>query len=56
MAEVSIGSTGLRRATLDSTGALSDTVAYRLNLMTEEGSTRSALLHNKRILVAPALT
>lgn len=35
---------------------LSDTVAYRLNLMTEEGSTRSALLHNKRTLVAPALT
>ncbi|HEX8602831.1 MAG TPA: TonB-dependent siderophore receptor [Pseudoduganella sp.] len=56
VAEASIGSSGLRRATLDSTGALGDSVAYRLNLMTEEGNTRSALLHNKRNLVAPALT
>ncbi len=56
VAEASVGSTGLRRATLDSTGALSDAVAYRLNLVTEEGGTRSPLLHNKRTLVAPALT
>ncbi|GGY12118.1 TonB-dependent siderophore receptor [Massilia dura] len=56
VAEASVGSTGLRRATLDSTGALTDTVAYRLNLVTEEGGPRSSLLHNKRTLVAPALT
>ncbi|QBE64742.1 TonB-dependent siderophore receptor [Pseudoduganella lutea] len=56
VAEVSVGSTGLRRATLDSTGALTASVAYRLNVMAEEGATRSSLLHNKRHLVAPALT
>ncbi|WBS01877.1 TonB-dependent siderophore receptor [Pseudoduganella sp. SL102] len=56
VAEISIGSAGLRRATLDSTGALGDSVAYRLNVMAEEGNTRSSLLHNKRHLVAPALT
>ncbi|WP_338766197.1 TonB-dependent siderophore receptor [Massilia sp. METH4] len=56
VAEVSLGSNGLRRATLDSTGALSDSVAYRLNVMAEEGSSRSSLLHSKRHLVAPALT
>jgi iron complex outermembrane receptor protein len=56
VAEISIGSTGLRRATLDSTGALGETVAYRLNVMAEEGASRSSLLHNKRHLIAPALT
>ncbi|GGY63945.1 TonB-dependent siderophore receptor [Pseudoduganella albidiflava] len=56
VAEISIGSAGLRRATLDSTGALGNSVAYRLNVMAEEGNTRSSLLHNKRHLVAPALT
>lgn len=56
VAEVGVGSRGLRRATLDSTGALSSNVAYRLNLMAEEGMSRSSLLDNKRHLVAPALT
>lgn len=56
IAEVSLGSRGLRRATVDSTGALGASVAYRINLMTEEGDSRSTLLHNKRTLVAPALT
>lgn len=56
VAEASVGSRGLRRATLDSTGALSSNVAYRLNLMTEEGMSRSSLLDNRRHLVAPALT
>ena len=56
VAEVSLGSRGLRRATVDSTGALGAKVAYRINLMTEEGDSRSTLLHNKRTLVAPALT
>lgn len=56
VAEVSVGSRGLRRATLDSTGALSDSVAYRVNLMAEEGMSRTSLLDNRRHLVAPALT
>nr|WP_315394199.1 TonB-dependent siderophore receptor [uncultured Duganella sp.] len=55
-AELSLGSSGLRRATVDSTGALGATVAYRVNLMAEEGDSRSTLLGNKRTLVAPALT
>ncbi|MRW92288.1 TonB-dependent siderophore receptor [Duganella sp. FT80W] len=56
VAELSLSDQGLRRATLDSTGALSSNVAYRVNLMSEEGETRSPLLHNKRHLIAPALT
>ena len=56
VAEFSLGSRGLRRATVDSTGALGERLAYRINLMTEEGDSRSTLLHNKRTLVAPALT
>ncbi|MBV7537068.1 TonB-dependent siderophore receptor [Duganella sp. sic0402] len=56
VAEISVGSRGLRRATLDSTGALGSNVAYRLNLMAEEGMSRSSLLDNQRHLIAPALT
>jgi iron complex outermembrane receptor protein len=55
-ADFSIGSQGLRRSTLDSTGALGRNVAYRLNLAAEEGDSRSDLLSNRRTLVAPALT
>lgn len=55
-ADLSIGSLGLRRSTLDSTGPLSRNVAYRLNLAVEEGDSRSDLLSNRRTLVAPALT
>ncbi|WPH21596.1 TonB-dependent siderophore receptor [Variovorax paradoxus] len=55
-ADFSIGSQGLRRSTLDSTGALSQNVAYRLNLAVEEGDSRSDLLSNRRTLAAPALT
>ena len=56
VADFSIGSRGLRRGTLDSTGALGQNVAYRLNLAAEEGASRSKLLNNERTLVAPALT
>lgn len=56
VAEVSLNDRGLRRATLDTTGPLNASVAYRLNLMTEEGDPRSSLLGNKRTLVAPGLT
>lgn len=54
--ELSAGTRGLRRATLDSTGALNSRLAYRLNLVTEEGDSRSSLLGNRRTLAAPALT
>jgi iron complex outermembrane receptor protein len=56
VADFSIGSLGLKRTTLDSTGALSENVAYRLNVMGEEGNTRSSMLGNSRRLIAPALT
>lgn len=56
VADLSIGSRGLRRGTLDSTGALGQSVAYRLNLAAEEVDSRSKLLNNHRTLVAPALT
>ncbi|TQK03733.1 iron complex outermembrane receptor protein [Herbaspirillum sp. SJZ130] len=54
VADLSIGSRGLRRTTFDSTGPLTQNLAYRLNLMAEEGDSRSNLLHNKRSLIAPA--
>ncbi|WP_432239530.1 TonB-dependent siderophore receptor [Herbaspirillum robiniae] len=55
-AELSAGTGGLKRVTLDSTGPLTKNVAYRLNLMTEEGDSRSSLLNNRRSLIAPAVT
>jgi iron complex outermembrane receptor protein len=54
VAEISAGSAGLKRATLDSTGPLTQNLAYRLNLMSEEGDSRSSLLSNRRTLIAPA--
>mgnify|MGYP001024772145 CR=1 FL=1 len=54
-AELSAGTGGLRRATVDSTGPLSQNLAYRLIAMTEEGDSRSSLLNNRRSLVAPSL-
>ncbi|MBO9536331.1 TonB-dependent siderophore receptor [Herbaspirillum sp.] len=56
VAELSAGTGGLKRASLDSTGPLGQSVAYRLNLMTEEGDSRSNLLNNRRSLIAPAVT
>lgn len=56
VAEFSVGSSGLKRATFDSTGPLGESVAYRLNAMSEEGDTRSNMLSNRRSLLAPALT
>jgi len=55
VAEFSVGSSGLKRATLDTTGPLGKSVAYRLNVMSEEGDTRSNLLSNRRSLIAPAI-
>jgi iron complex outermembrane receptor protein len=56
VADFSVGSLGLKRSTLDSTGALSENVAYRLNLAAEEGDSRSSMLGNSRRLIAPAVT
>ncbi|MFL9924511.1 TonB-dependent siderophore receptor [Herbaspirillum lusitanum] len=56
VADFSIGSRGLRRSTFDSTGPVSKDFAYRLNLMAEEGDSRSNLLSNKRTLIAPSFS
>ncbi|MDF3839025.1 TonB-dependent siderophore receptor [Cupriavidus basilensis] len=53
-ADLSIGSLGFRRAALDSTGPITENVAYRLNVMAEDGASRSSLLDNSKYLVAPA--
>ncbi|MEW1781228.1 TonB-dependent receptor [Arthrobacter sp. NPDC080086] len=53
---VSAGSYGATRQTLDSTGPLSDTVAYRLNLMNEDNGSFRDTVSSKRYLIAPAFT
>ncbi|GAB7542884.1 hypothetical protein CS8_025530 [Cupriavidus sp. 8B] len=53
-ADLSIGTLGFRRAALDSTGPITENVAYRLNVMAEDGASRSSLLDNSKYLVAPA--
>lgn len=54
--EAYVGSYGLRRLALDSTGPLSDRVAYRLNVAAEErDSFRDTVTASRRVL-APALT
>ncbi|XAH23868.1 TonB-dependent receptor [Xylophilus sp. GW821-FHT01B05] len=55
-AGLQIGTMGLRRATLDSTGPINDRLAYRLNLVSEDGTSRSPLVDNRRHVIAPALT
>lgn len=53
---VSAGSYGATRETLDSTGPLSDTLAYRLNLMHEDNGSFRDTVSSKRYLVAPGFT
>lgn len=53
---VSAGSYGATRETLDSTGALSPTLAYRLNLMNEDNGSFRDTVSSKRYLVAPGFT
>ncbi|AJW43557.1 TonB-dependent siderophore receptor [Ralstonia mannitolilytica] len=53
---VSAGSYGATRETLDSTGPLSDTLAYRLNVMNEDNGSFRDTVSNKRYLVAPGFT
>jgi iron complex outermembrane receptor protein len=54
-AELSVGTLGFRRAAVDSTGPITDKLAYRLNVMGEDGASRSSLIDNNKYLVAPAL-
>lgn len=55
-AEAYLGSYGLKRGTVDSTGPLSDTFAYRLNIAVEDkGSFRDHVDSNRQVF-APAFT
>ena len=51
-----VGALGYRRATLDSTGPLGTDVAYRLNVAAEDGASRTSLVDNRKMVVAPAIT
>jgi len=55
-AGLEIGTLGMRRATLDSTGPITQQLAYRLNVAVEEGASRSSLIDNSKYVVAPAFT
>ncbi|WP_295850216.1 TonB-dependent siderophore receptor [uncultured Xylophilus sp.] len=54
--EAYAGSFGLKRATFDSTGPLSDRFAYRLNLAAEERDGFRDFVPSSRRVVAPAFT
>lgn len=54
-ADLSVGTLGFRRAAFDSTGPITDRVAYRLNVMAEDSASRSSLIDSNKYLVAPAL-
>ncbi|WP_157268997.1 TonB-dependent siderophore receptor [Azohydromonas aeria] len=51
-----LGSHGLRRGALDSTGPLSENLAYRLNVAVEERDSFRDHVHAERQVLAPALT
>ena len=53
-ADLSLGSFQTRRAAVDLTGPLSDTVAYRLNAAHEEGHSFRDTLHVERSLFSPS--
>ncbi|SPA53848.1 TonB-dependent siderophore receptor [Cupriavidus taiwanensis] len=54
-AELSAGTLGFARATVDTTGPINDQLAYRLNVMAEDSASRSSLIDGSKYLVAPAL-
>jgi len=54
--EAYAGSHGFKRAALDATGALSDTLAYRLNVALEDRDGWRDHVGTKRVVLAPALT
>ncbi|WP_280192768.1 TonB-dependent siderophore receptor [Delftia sp. PS-11] len=55
-AGLQVGGLGYRRVTLDSTGPVTENFAYRLNVVAEEGASRSSLLDNRKTVFAPAFT
>lgn len=55
-AGLQVGGLGYRRATLDSTGPVTQNLAYRLNLVAEDGASRSGLIDSRKYVVAPAFT
>ncbi|RYF24373.1 MAG: TonB-dependent siderophore receptor [Comamonadaceae bacterium] len=55
-AGLQIGTRGMRRATLDTTGPVTQNVAYRLNVAAEDGASRTGLVDNRKYVVAPAFT
>ena len=55
-AGLQVGGLGFRRATLDTTGPLADGIAYRLNVVAEDGASRTSLVDSSKYVVAPALT
>lgn len=55
-AGLQVGTRGMRRATLDTTGPITQDIAYRLNLAAEDGASRTDLVDNRKYVVAPAIT
>ncbi len=53
-AGLEVGTLGMRRATLDTTGPISQNLAYRLNVAAEDGASRTSLVDNHKYVVAPA--
>ena len=53
---VEFGTLGFRRTTLDTTGPLGSSFAYRLNAVAEDGASRSGLIDSRKQVLAPALT
>lgn len=53
-AGLEVGTLGMRRATLDTTGPISQNLAYRLNVAAEDGASRTSLVDNRKYVVAPA--
>ncbi len=49
-----VGTLGMRRATLDTTGPITQNLAYRLNVAAEDGASRTSLVDNHKYVVAPA--
>ncbi|WP_026354063.1 TonB-dependent siderophore receptor [Massilia niastensis] len=54
MVEASVGSHNLRRAAVDLTGPISETLAYRLNAAHEKADSFRDTLHTKRSFVSPS--
>jgi iron complex outermembrane receptor protein len=55
-AQLQVGSHAHRRATLDSTGPMGESVAYRLNVAVEDADSFREFVHTRRQVLAPALT